>query len=221
MSAATSARARTGRSVDDPYFIGTARPDTLLAGPGTLRPTGKGGHAGYGRPRAIFGQLVRIDTIAGRHADRIRRALGTFREPEVLLVPWDYDPGCQTTYWNGSARWTEPGLVGFYTASLRPDSLWVGGRPTLDVFYGSTKPYPHNPSFRSGYGQTDDERSRASLTVREMFTFHEALPVYGAHETPDSLRDEPLRRWAASNPELAKRYPAHEVIAMVSRMRGR
>ena len=213
----------TGRSAGDTYFIGTARSDTMLAGPGTLHPTGLGGHAGDGRPRPVYGQLVRIDTVAGGHADDVRRALGRFSERDVLLVPWDYDPGCETTYWNRSARWVEPGLVSFYEARLRPDSLWVGGRPTLDVFYGSTKPYPHNPSFRADYGYTEEERSRASLTVHERFTFQEVLPVYehGPSSTPDSLRDQPLRRWVAANPELAKRYPADRAIAAVLRQRSR
>ena len=72
-------------------FIGTALGDTLLAGPGAMRPVFAIGHTGRGQPREIFGQRVRVDRMGSRA--RSAFPAGT---THVVLVPWDFDAGCRT-----------------------------------------------------------------------------------------------------------------------------
>jgi hypothetical protein len=110
-------------------LLGRATHDTIEAGWGTVdRPI-------WPRPRrAVFGQLVRVDSMLGRDADLIRRALDARRSTEVLVVPWDYGMGCGIDLWRRSALWTTPDSTGLFSLRLRPESLWVSGRPTLDAF---------------------------------------------------------------------------------------
>src|SRR5687767_985019 len=103
------------RGTSQTYFVGVALRDTVVAGLGDVKPTAHEGHCGRGEKRAVYGQLVRIDTLGGAHADLVRQTLTRRRSRDVVVVPWDYDPGCEPTYWSGSARWVKPGRAGFYT----------------------------------------------------------------------------------------------------------
>lgn len=196
----------TGRDTSATHFLAVALEDTVLAGPGTVKASPFGGHTGPGGPRAVYGQILRVDTVGGVGSDAMRTAFTTLGTREVIVVPWDYDPGCEPTFWNGSARWTEPGKTGFYTVRIRPDSSWVGGRPTFDAFMAVLEPYPHGYFYERGYRGMDAVRTRPSLNVREMFTFYEALPPYNTSR--DSAALAPIRRWADANPGLAGKYPA-------------
>lgn len=199
---------QTARGTTITYFVGTAVAETVLAGAGAVRPTGAGGHWGSGRPRAIYGQVILVDTLGGAESVRVRAALAERGDRAVVVVPWDYDPGCEPTYWSTSARWVEPGLEGFYTVQLRAESLWASGRPTFDAFMADFEPYPHGAFYPAGYRGTDALRSRSSLTAREMFSLYTVLPVYTGGASPDSAALGPLRAWEAAHPELARKYPA-------------
>lgn len=201
------------RDGDLTYFVGTALPDTVLAGLGHVKkPSSHGGHWGSGKKRAVYGQLVRADTLAGAGADRVRAAMARLRSRDLLLVPWDYDPGCEPTYWSPSARWVAPGLVGFYKVTLRAEKHWTDGRPTFDAFTADLEPYPHGPFFREGYRGTDAVRLRPSLSAREMFGLYEVLPIWAGQELNASAL-EPLERWAREHADLARKYPADEILA--------
>lgn len=194
------------------HFVGTTLPDTILAGAGDVKPSRHGGHWGRGDRRAVYGQLVRVDTLAGAEADKVRAAMARLGSRDLLLVPWDYDPSCEPTYWSASAQWISPGLVGFYTATLRAEKFWISGRPTFDVFTADLEPYPHGPFFREGYHGADAVRLRPSLTPHEMFDLYEVLPIWGKWEL-DASALEPLERWAREHSELSAKYPADEILA--------
>lgn len=98
-------------------------------------------------PRKIFGQTMDLSQIEGFGAEHVREVLASSGTREVVLVPWDYGAGCGPHFWNGSARWSTPDSLGVYTGTLRPDSLWVGGRPTFDVYFAEVS-YAHGPRLR-------------------------------------------------------------------------
>jgi hypothetical protein len=170
----------------------------------------------------VYGQLVRIDTLGGANAQLLRDAMSRLESRDVLVVPWDYDPGCEPTSWSGSARWVEAGLVGFYEVKLRSQKQWAGSRPTFDAFTADLEPYPHGPFFREGFRGTDALRTRFSLDARAMFRLYEVLPIWGEWEV-DAPVLESMERWARENPELARKYPADEILDMNRRRprRGR
>ena len=194
------------------YFVGAALPDTAPAGRGAVRPSDYGGHSGRGEPRAVYGQVVRADTLGGAHARLLTDAFERLASREVVIVPWDYDPACEPTYWSASARWVEPGLVGFYSVRLRPEPQWADGRPTFDAFRAGLQPYPHGPFFRAGYRGTDALRTRPSLDAREMFSFYHSLPTREEREWKGSTALDELRRWERAHPELARKYPADGIL---------
>ena len=195
------------------HFVATALADTVLAGPGSVRPSDQEGHSGPAHARPVHGQLMRIDTLGGANSEAVRAAAARSGTRDVVVVPWDYDPGCMPTYWSPSARWVEPGLTGFYTVRARPTSEWVGGRPTFDAFAAALEPYPHRRIFLAGYDGTGAFRRRASLTPVEMFSLYQALPPQGARTASgDSADLAPLRAWAAAHPELAIKHPADRML---------
>lgn len=190
------------------YFAATAMPDTLLAGEGVTKPLTVGGHSGNGRPRAVYGQLVGIDSIGGAHLDAVRAALA---DSQIVVVPWDYDASCETTYWSASARWVAPGLVGFYTALLRDRQYWAGDRPTFDVFSPDQNPYPHTSGFASN-ARWIPAGMEAWLDARGMFSLYQALPLWNdSSETALA----PLAAWKAAHPDLAAKYPANDMLRSV------
>lgn len=190
------------------YMVATATADTVLAGLGSVTPSTYEGRDDAGD---VYGQIVRVDSVAGAGEVEIRHALQQ-GDRRVVAVPWDYDAGCLPTYRHGSARWVDSGLVGFYVLKLRDESQWVASRPTFDAFTASINPYPHGAFYHSGWRGTDALRSRASLDARELFSFSRTLPFVDAPAGmgPDSL--VALRRWMSEHPELAKRYPADVIV---------
>jgi hypothetical protein len=192
----------------DLYFIGSAQPDTLLAGLGEVVPPAAAGHYRDGRRRAVYGQLVNVTQLNSQAPAELKAAQNSSSRFEVVIVPWDYTASCEPTYWTLSARWIEPGPEGFYIVNMRARRHWVGGRPTFDVFFAALHPYPLGRMF-------PDRRRRepgAWLTPRELFSLVSAMPT--REEMKASRRDalNRLERWEAANPGLAIRYPAKEAI---------
>jgi hypothetical protein len=197
------------------YFVGTTMTDTMLAGLGPVKPTQYGGHWGSGRAREVYGQLVRVELLSAEAPAELRNVMAGDRT--IVVVPWDYDPACDPTYWSRSAAWVEAGLEGFYTVRLRPQGRGENSRPVADAFFADLQPYPHGPFYHAGYRGTSALRERASLTAREYFSLYAVLP------TPSELRDgssaalSRLQTWKAQHPDLAERYPADQIIAVIRR----
>ena len=219
-------RASTNASIDSPlcslpsvrtarpdlFFVGTALGDTVRAGQGEVVVRHNGGGSGSRQSRGIFGQVIRIDLLNSDAPSELKDALPLSRH-EVVLVPWGYDSICEPAYWYQSARFTEAGLEGLYSARLRPRRLWLGDRPTFDAFFAYFTPYPHAPAFRSRYGGIREDRDHPALTAREYFSLNSALPTsVEVTRSPTTAYDR-LRDWELQNPELAGRYPANEILA--------
>jgi hypothetical protein len=120
-----------------------ATPDTVLAGPSPefeQRPSSPL----FAKP-AVYGQVMRAERMAGANADRLRGVTAARASSEIVVVPWGYDAACFPYYWHGTARWITPDSAGVVIAVLRPDSLWVGGRPTLDATFASIRSYAYGP----------------------------------------------------------------------------
>jgi hypothetical protein len=208
-----------GRDPKVTHLVGVALPDTMLAGPGRVRPSRWGGHWGPGRERKVYGQLVRVDTLGGAQAGDIRNAFAQRGNRQVLLVPWDYDAACEPTYWTGSAAWVTPNLSGFYTVTPRVRRQWVDGIPTFDAFAADLEPYPHGGFFRAGYRGTDALRTSPSLEPRELFDLYDVLPIWEAFERRDSTAFARVVAWARDNPDLAVKYPAQRILENLDRRR--
>ena len=210
-----------GRDPNVTYLVGVALADTMLAGPGRVRPSRGGGHWGPGRERTIYGQLVRVDTLAGARAEDLQHAFAQQGARQILIVPWDYDPGCEPTFWTGSARWVEPGLTGFFTVTPRSTDHWVHGVPTFDAFAADLEPYPHGAFFRAGYRGTEALRTSASLSPREFFEMYTVLPTWEESNRRDSTAFERASQWARDNSSLAIKYPASQILEYLERRRTR
>lgn len=210
-----------GRDTAATFFVGAAMADTVHAGVGTVRPSIYGGHWGPGTSRPVYGQVVRVDTLGGAHASALRSAFERTGARDVVVVPWDYDPACEPTFWSRSVRWVEPGLVGFYSVRLREAAHWAGGRPTFDAFHADLEPYPHGTFFEAGYRGTEALRARPSLDARGMFSLYEAIPPYEEQERHAAAALERIRAWESANPELARRYPAAEILESIRRRASR
>jgi hypothetical protein len=158
-----------------------ARGDTAAAGPGSVRPSPYGGHIGPRRGGAVYGQVVRVERAGGPKGTAVP-------EGPAVLVPWDYDPGCQPTAWGRSARWLPEGRSQAVLARLRPREHWVDGVPTLDVFNTEIlAPDPRMPA------------EEAEL----LFGFHAALPSRAQLERDPWGAVEPVRAWLAAHPQAA------------------
>lgn len=196
------------------YFVGTAVTDTLHVGAGDITPTGQEGHSGRGTQRVVYGQIVRVELLGNDVPEELRAALRSMPHPEVVLVPWDYDPACNPTYWSRSARWIEPNSEGFYDlgAQIRPRNVWIDERPIFDVFFTNPVPYPTGVMFRSA---VRNDTARRQLTAREYFELHSALPT--AAELTGSSQDaaDRLNAWETANPELVGRYPANIILSII------
>lgn len=186
------------------YFLASALPDTVQAGPGPVEFHLERGESGPAR--TIFGQVVRIEELGRNAPPALTEALRA-HGPEVVLVRWGYGADCRTTQWGGSARWIETAETELFTARLRDPGDWVGGRPTLDVNAYHT-PYPHARVTDMEY---DGEEM---MTARELFALMHLLPTFeeGMESADPYPFVAPLFRWARANPALARRFPATEVL---------
>jgi hypothetical protein len=202
----------------DLFFVGTALGDTVRAGQGEVVVRHNGGSSSR-QNREIFGQVIRIDLLNSDAPGELEDALPVSRR-EVVLVPWGYDSICLPAYWNQSARFSEAGLEGLYSASLRPRRLWVGDRPTFDAYFAYFTPYPHAPAFRSEYSGIRGDRDHPALTAREHFSLNSALPTSSEVTRSPTTAYDRLRDWELQNPELAGRYPANEILAYMKPRQG-
>jgi hypothetical protein len=194
----------------DLYFLGQAHPDTVRVGEGDVTPVADVGPNGHGKRRDIFGQRVRITELNVDASLEVRRALDEAGSPDVVVVPWDYDAGCEPTYWRSSARWIEPGPEAFYVVRLRPRRHWAGNYPTFDAFFAALHPYPLGLALRA-------RRRREHgpwLSPRELFSLYTVMPSWTEMRTSRLEALDRIEAWEVANPALARRYPANEAISI-------
>lgn len=180
------------------YFVFTALPDTVEAtwhgAVGGHRLTGMD-HAEKEGPR--WAQRIRLEQAGGEAAKRVPGDT-----EHLILVPWDYGADCSTLPWKRSARFLEPGQRGLMYAALRDPEHWVDGVPTADFHLPYSQPYPH--------------RARMTLpplmSIEDAFRFHHVLPTQADLRADAVAAVAPLLDWARQNPELARQWPANDMI---------
>ena len=189
--------------------LGRATRDTIETGGGVVAwPIRVGSH------RAIYGQVVRVDSMPGPGADLARRAL-VARHHRGAHCSQGEQPGCGNDVWRGSALWTTPDSSGLFSLRLRPTSLWVSGRPTFDAFFAGKYSYADGPytvephTIFSGPTGANLE-GNASMTRAEVFALYAALSAV-AHSS-DSLALARLRAWVRANPRGRTRYPGNQIL---------
>lgn len=201
-----------GRS--DVWFMGTALPDTLAAGPGSVRfESDAPGHAGPGGAGSFRGQLIRVDRLP-EGADTGLAAAVRDAGGRVLLVPWDYAADCRTVPRTARTDWVAANTSGLFSGHLRRREEWAGVIPTLDVHAPEFVPYPSAPGLERGQRYA---RERPWATADELF---EAVASMPRSLPGDSTGDEFARsadRWAASHPALALLEP---IAGDLGRIRG-
>ena len=193
-------------------LVGSTRADTVRAGPGTVEPSTHGGHWGSGRPREVYGQLVRVHEADGPGAAHLGG------DSLLVIVPWDYDSMCEPAYWSRSAAWIPADLEGFYSVRLRSPESW-GEHPVADAFHADLQPYPHAAFFKAGYRGTSALKERPSLTAREYFSLMSSMPTQAEAAADPGAVLEHLLAWEAANPVLSTHYPADQIIEMAKRRR--
>jgi hypothetical protein len=200
------------------FFVGVGDSDTVLAGQGSTKVGSGPGHWGRGTTRPIFGQVVRIGRqLGGAASDALERAFSRRGTREVIVVPWDYAPDCEPVPWGRSARWVESTQPGFFRVRLRPESQWVDGRPVLDAYRADLEPYPHGLFFQRGYRGTSALKTGPSLTPEEYFGLYAALPDQAQTARESDSAATALAVWEREHPELAKKYPAPQVLDFARR----
>lgn len=184
-----------------PYFIGTAQFDTLLAGAGATKFRLDQGHFGPARERPIYGQVVRVDKWGGNRP-AIQASAG---ENTVVVVPWDYGADCSTTPWGRHWVWLRTGDRMLFTPILRDRKYWVLGHPTFDAFSPQFDAYP------ARYEDPVMGKPLPGLTADQLFELYELLPSAEEIGRVGWEATERVARWATDHPELASEYPAREI----------
>lgn len=201
----------TARDSVATYLLGRATPDTVLAGAEPVLSSF------WQRPnRAVYGQVVRVDSLSGPDAHATRGALTNRRSTEVVVVPWGYSSGCGPDFWRESARWTTPDSSGLFSVRVRPESLWIAGRPTFDALYASIYSYAYGPytvgphtHFAATAGAT--LQGEGSLTPAEVFTLYTMLPTFA--QAGDAAATRRLRDWVRANPRVQRRFPGTYILS--------
>ncbi|HLA14005.1 MAG TPA: hypothetical protein VJZ25_03195, partial [Gemmatimonadaceae bacterium] len=184
----------------DAHFIAVSTPDSVYAGPGTVKYIVAPGHSGPLGDRRIYGQVLRVEKIGGLAAPLLQRSV-----TEVVVVPWDYAADCTPVPWTRSSVWLPPDERGLLTATLRDSAFWANGIPTFDVHTPDMQPYPQRAAQQMRRRNVPPD---TLMSIEEFFSLLEILPEQ--RELADSAERavKPLFHWARANPELARLYPA-------------
>lgn len=184
-------------------MLAVPTPDTLLAGVGSLRMGSGYGHSGSGRRAAIYGQRFqanRLHSAEGGVGDSVQ---------DVVLVPWDYDAGCEPVPWARSARWRAGADTLLYAAQLRKRSEWVGDLPTFDVTYPETAVYDGRP--QPDLFEAPDTTSTWN-TPSEYFELLRRSPTAARLLAEEAGALDELVTWAAANPTAMAKRPAKNFV---------
>jgi hypothetical protein len=128
-------------------------------------------------PRAVYAQAFRVLESSGSR--------GIQPGSRVWVIAWGTDSMCGRIA-PDRARMVSPGAQVFLETSVRPDSLWLNGIPTIDVDLGGTKYVPEWEE--AGSRDTPWRRrlfQRRPMTAREFKQMHDAWP------TIDQWREDP------------------------------
>lgn len=183
-----------------PYFIGVAQFDTVLAGPGSTEFKLEQGHYGRARERPIYGQLVGVEKWGGNEP-----ALQAAGGSTAVVVPWDYAADCSTTLWGGRWVWLRTGDRMVLRPQLRDRRYWVDGHPTFDAFSPQFDAYPVR------YEDPVRGRQPTGLSVDELFDLLQRLPSAEEISRLGWTATDNAARWANTHPDLARMYPAQEI----------
>ena len=187
-------------------LLGRATRDTIEAGGGVVDKS-----IWYWSRRAIYGQVIRVDSMLGPGSIRARRALSARRSTEVLVVPWGNNSGCGLDVWRHSALWTTPDSSGLFALRLRPDSFWVSGRPTFDAFFAGNYSYADGPyTVGPHFVFNGSTRADRSMTPAELFALYAALPP--VTQLRDSIALGRFQAWLRANPTARTRYPGSDIL---------
>lgn len=186
-------------------LLGRATRDTIEAGGGGVDPS-----IWSGSRRAIYGQVIRVDSMLGPGSDLARRALKARGSTEVLIVPWGNNPGCGIDVWRHSALWTTADSSGLFSLRLRPDSFWVSGRPTFDAFFAGNYSYADGPyTVGPHFVFNPSTGADRSMTPAELFALYAALPP--VTQSRDSVALARYRAWVRAHPTVRTRYPGNQI----------
>jgi hypothetical protein len=199
--------------------LGSALPDTIFAGPGSVVYSNYPGHWGDGRRDAFFAQLVDVARLAGADSQALEAHFAQHGDRRIALVPWDYAPDCRPVPWSRSARWVEDGNLAFYRLQLRAPAEWARGYPTFDVLAADLQPYPHGLFWRRGYRNSDSVRAGLGLTATEYFDLYAVLPTREESDGQSAAAFARLDAWLIANPSIAQRYPATLTLRLLRRPR--
>ncbi|MEX2530923.1 MAG: hypothetical protein WD960_09125 [Gemmatimonadota bacterium] len=197
------------------YFWGTFGTEMLAASPGDRSlPFERREWAMPYSLDGLVGQEFALEAVAGRDSE-ILRALDGFDGEEgprrVVLVLWDYDPGCAPIPFKDGERLGIPGESVFAKGLLRERDLWSQGLPTFDLFFGGQHVYPFAATKHGRESAESLQRSRAErgdtlpppphLAASEAFELVHSLPErceYATYPGITSARlDQLTETWAA------------------------
>lgn len=197
------------------YLLGTAKPDTVHSGAGSVAVSSGPGHWSRGTRGPVYGQVVQVQRFGGADSASIARAFHVLGSRDVVLVPWDYDAACRPTRWGRSAVWSPVGREGAYTVTPRAEEGWVEGRPTFDVYAADLEPYPHGLFFQRGYRGTDRLRTEPSLTAEEYYELHRAIPTAEQARRDPVAAERVLSQWEQEHSGAREKYPAADILSSV------
>lgn len=190
------------------YFVAEPTPDTAYAGmytdaayPGTEQQ----------RPRRIYGQVVRVQRIAGAGAEALERTLAGDPHRRAVVISHDLGAACEDIPRSG--RWLPSSpRPGFFVASIRHPQRWAGGLPTFEVHPPSPYPCPYGGQFLDKYVRAYPRWDVPTLSADECFDLYAALPGWSEIAADPHAAFRPVWRWRARHPHLAEAFPARRML---------
>lgn len=175
--------------------------------------------------RQRYGQVVLLDRVGGAGRDEIEALLARGQR-KAVVVNWDHGGPCygKLRVAAGGAHILPFDSTSALFAGLRPRALWASGLPTFDVIDGG-EPYPHWQRVLTGRlsrGVMDGDSwagPRPWLTPDEYLTLWEAVPA-PPDRPPNAADYAELFAWERAHPDLARRYPAAELLPRAHELDG-
>lgn len=192
-------------------LIATPTPDTVRAGPGTMRLGQGGGHSGNGRRDVIYGQRFQVFRST-EERDGIVDPVA-----QAVLVPWDYDASCEPVPWTRSAHWLRATDTLLVRGSRRDTAHWAGGLPTYDVWMVPNAIYAGRWwQANTRLGPVADTTVPVN-TPEELFETLLRLPRSADVLTGEEGVLDGIHTWAFEHPGIAAHDPSAQMIAGVRR----
>lgn len=188
----------TGRNA---YLLATATAESVFA-------AARDSYA-FGR-RTVRAQVMAIDDVAGFRAEEVRRGLrgsgGT-----AVFVRYRIDPGCGP-YAPSDGAFDSLGVGGLYVGEPRPETEWIGGRPTFDIVRAPHFPLPQRFAGPSGHAVFTSGDPAPTMSATDLFAMYRGLWAESV-TAGDTSVGRRIRRWSRDNPRAATMRPAEEVAS--------